>query len=189
MSRPPFQKRDCCTEEQTGSYKKLSPLSKWRKISQAYPFTLIQDITKGKYVWVYWPHDFIRPFALSPPYLSQRTTKYIKTACAPSEDTYSLGIYPVWSKSSLSAWRKLGSLATHLAHSEDWSDCADAQADPSPGWSHKPYCRFCRALAHFIFLNSQVTSYFPQLVFFLILYFKNALHIANRFTETIKSFF
>ena len=31
----------------------------------------------------------------------------------------SLGICPVWSKSSLSAWRKLGSWATHWVHSED----------------------------------------------------------------------
>ena len=31
----------------------------------------------------------------------------------------SLGIRPVWSESSLSPWRKLGSLATHWAHSED----------------------------------------------------------------------
>ena len=31
----------------------------------------------------------------------------------------SLGIRPVWSESSLSAWRKLGSLATHWVHSED----------------------------------------------------------------------
>ena len=28
-----------------------------------------------------------------------------------------------------------------------WSDCADAQADPSLCWSHKSYCRFCRKLA------------------------------------------
>ena len=39
----------------------------------------------------------------------------------------SLGIRPVWSESSLSAWRKLGSLVTHEAHSEDsdqssWSE-------------------------------------------------------------------
>ena len=44
----------------------------------------------------------------------------------------SLGIRPVWSESSLSAWRKLGSLAIHSAHSEktlnrlggcpDWSE-------------------------------------------------------------------
>ena len=32
----------------------------------------------------------------------------------------SLGICPVWSESSLSAWRKLGSLATHWEHSEDF---------------------------------------------------------------------
>ena len=31
----------------------------------------------------------------------------------------SLGIRPVWSESSLSAWRKLGSLATHWVHSKD----------------------------------------------------------------------
>ena len=31
----------------------------------------------------------------------------------------SLGIHPVWSESLLSAWRKLGSLATHWAHSKD----------------------------------------------------------------------
>ena len=31
----------------------------------------------------------------------------------------SQGICPVWSASSLSAWRKLGSLATHWTHSED----------------------------------------------------------------------
>ena len=31
----------------------------------------------------------------------------------------SLGIRPVWSESSLSAWRKLGPLAIHWVHSED----------------------------------------------------------------------
>ena len=29
-----------------------------------------------------------------------------------------------------------------------WSDCVDAQADLSPRWLHKSYCRFCRSLAH-----------------------------------------
>ena len=33
--------------------------------------------------------------------------------------SHMLGIRPVWSESSLSAWRKLGSLATHWAHSGD----------------------------------------------------------------------
>ena len=37
----------------------------------------------------------------------------------PAKTQISLGIPPVWSESSLSAWRKLGSLATHWVHSED----------------------------------------------------------------------
>ena len=36
----------------------------------------------------------------------------------------SLGIHPVWSKSLLSAWRKLGSLATYWVHSEDSDQAA-----------------------------------------------------------------
>ena len=37
----------------------------------------------------------------------------------PAKTQVSLGICPVWSESSLSAWRKLGSLATHWVHSKD----------------------------------------------------------------------
>ena len=40
-------------------------------------------------------------------------------AVRPVKTQISLGIRPVWSESSLSAWRKLRSLATHWAHSED----------------------------------------------------------------------
>ena len=40
-------------------------------------------------------------------------------AVRPAKTQISLGIRPVWSESSLSARRKLGSLATHWAHSED----------------------------------------------------------------------
>ena len=45
-------------------------------------------------------------------------------------------------QSSLSAWRKLGSLATHWAHSEDWSDWADAQADLSLRWAQSHFVGF-----------------------------------------------
>ena len=38
----------------------------------------------------------------------------------------SLGIRTVWSEFLLSVGRNFGSLATHRAHSEDWSDWADA---------------------------------------------------------------
>ena len=37
----------------------------------------------------------------------------------PAKTQISLGIRPVWSESSLFAWRKHGSLATHWVHSED----------------------------------------------------------------------
>ena len=53
------------------------------------------------------------------PYLSGDMTKPTKWVCAKQRLKISLGIRPVWSESSLSAWRKFGSLATHWAHSED----------------------------------------------------------------------
>ena len=59
-----------------------------------------------------------------------------KMTVRPAKTQISLGISPVWSESSLSTWRKLGSLATQWAHSEDWSDWADAQADLSLHWAH-----------------------------------------------------
>ena len=46
-------------------------------------------------------------------------TKPTKWHVRPAKTQISLGICPVWSESLLSAWRKLGSLATHWAHSED----------------------------------------------------------------------
>ena len=46
-------------------------------------------------------------------------TKLTKWHMRPAKTQISLGIRPVWSKSLLSAWRKLGSLDTHWAHSED----------------------------------------------------------------------
>ena len=48
-----------------------------------------------------------------------RHDKTNKMAVRPAKTQISLGIRPDWSESSLSAWRKLGSLATHWADSED----------------------------------------------------------------------
>ena len=42
-----------------------------------------------------------------------------KVSVHPVKTQISLGVRPVWSESWLSAWRKLGPLATHWAHSED----------------------------------------------------------------------
>ena len=53
------------------------------------------------------------------PYLSRLVIKPTKWHVSPLKTQISLGIHPAWSESSLSAWRKIGSLATHWAHSED----------------------------------------------------------------------
>ena len=74
----------------------------------------------------------------------------------PAKTQISLGIRPVWSESSLSAWRKLGSLATHWAHSEDWSDWADAQADLSLRWAHSHFVGFVMSRLK-LFLKSMHT--------------------------------
>ena len=42
-----------------------------------------------------------------------------KMTVHPAKTQISLGLHPVWSESSLFAWRELGSLAAHWAHSED----------------------------------------------------------------------
>ena len=42
-----------------------------------------------------------------------------KMSVRPAKTQISMGIRPVWSESSLSAWRNLGSLATHWEHSEN----------------------------------------------------------------------
>ena len=51
--------------------------------------------------------------------MSQRMTKPLKWHVCPAKTQISLGIHPDWSGPSLSEWRKLGSLATHWAHSKD----------------------------------------------------------------------
>ena len=71
-----------------------------------------------------------------------RHDKTNEVSVCPVKTQISLGICPVWSKSSLSAWRKLESLATHWVHSEDWWDWADAQADPSLRWVHTHFVGF-----------------------------------------------
>ena len=51
--------------------------------------------------------------------MSPSMTKPTKWPVHPGKTQISLGICPVWSESSLSAWKNMGSLATHWVHSED----------------------------------------------------------------------
>ena len=58
-------------------------------------------------------------------------------------------IRPVWSESSLSAWRNIGSSATPPFSElrRLWSGWADAQADLSLRWAHMSFCWFCHEAA------------------------------------------
>ena len=83
-----------------------------------------------------------------------RHDKTNKMSVRPAKIQISLGIRTVWSESSLSAWRNLGSLATHWAHNED-SD----QTARMPGWSESSlgahsFCLFCHVAAHNYFLGA-----------------------------------
>ena len=51
--------------------------------------------------------------------MSCSMAKPTKWHVRPAKTQISLGIRPVWSESSLSAWRNIGSSATHWAHSKD----------------------------------------------------------------------
>ena len=57
----------------------------------------------------------------------------------------SLGICPVWSESSLSAWDP----SFLHADSEDWSDRTDAQADLSLRWAHTYFVGFVMSRLNF----------------------------------------
>ena len=60
----------------------------------------------------------------------------------PAKTQISLGIRPVWSESSLSAWRKLVLSYPLSAQRRLWSDWADAQADLSLRWAHTHFVGF-----------------------------------------------
>ena len=55
-------------------------------------------------------------------------------AVHPAKTQISLGIRPVWSESSLSAWRKVGTLATHWMYSE-----GSEMSEIEPIWDFQCY--------------------------------------------------
>ena len=78
-------------------------------------------------------------------YMSRLMTNPTKWHVRSAKTHISLDIRPVWSESSLSAWRKRGSFASSYplnAHRRLWSDLADAQTDLSLGWAHSVFVGF-----------------------------------------------
>ena len=82
-------------------------------------------------------------------------TKPTKWHVCPAKTQISMGICPVWSESSLSAWRKLGSLAFHWAHSKD-SD--------QTGQMPRLICVFAGCNNHFVGFLMMRMNFFTFLV-------------------------
>ena len=76
-----------------------------------------------------------------------RHDKTNKVSVSPAKTQISLGIRPIGSESSLSAWRNLGSLATHWVHSED-SDLTGRTLG-----AHS-FCWFCHVVAQMFYVPS-----------------------------------
>ena len=82
--------------------------------------------------------------------MNQRTTKPTIRPVWLAKPLIGLYIHPVCQGFSLISVLIVWRLKKAHAIREDWSDCADAQADLSFHWSHKSYCRFCHALAQMV---------------------------------------
>ena len=73
--------------------------------------------------------------------LSRLTTKPTKWPLCPAKTQISLGICPVWSESSLSTWRSIGSSVIHWAH------CKDSD---QTGWMSRLIWVFAGPTDHFV---------------------------------------
>ena len=71
-----------------------------------------------------------------------RQNKTNKVRVRPAKTRISLGIRPVWSESSLSAWRNLGPLAIHWAHSKDSDQPGHPQRRLWSDWAHTHFVGF-----------------------------------------------
>ena len=88
-----------------------------------------------------------------------------KMACAPSQDSDQPGHPPSLIRVFAVRMKEVEVLSYLLcAQRRLWSDWADAQADLSLRWAHMPFCWFCHALAHFVFLEDR--KYIPKLSIF-----------------------
>ena len=72
------------------------------------------------------------------PQMSHLMIKPTKWHVRPAKTQISLGIRPVWSEASLSAWRSYPLSAQRRL----WPDWADAQADLSLRWAHSHFVGF-----------------------------------------------
>ena len=77
----------------------------------------------------------------------------------------SLHIRAVWSESSLGAFWIANDAKFLHADNEDWSDCADVQADLSLHWAHMSEATYSHVAAQI--LKGHYQAFHAQLVFFI----------------------
>ena len=115
-----------------------SPSLHWTCHNHSHYFPDITEIVLKRtkhwqVIWQWWLHIWwvtstINWIQYDCKYWNEPSRDKTNKMTAPSEDS-DQPRHPPSLISSVSAWRKLGSLATHWAHSENWSDWADGQAD------------------------------------------------------------
>ena len=106
-----------------------------------------------------------------------RHDKTNKVSVRPAKTRISLGIRPVWSESSLSAWRKLGVLNYPLsAQRRRWSDWADSQADLSLHWAHSHFVGFVMSR---LICSCHAALLVTKQTFFVFIPNINSVHIFN----------
>ena len=90
--------------------------------------------------------DWILPWK----FIWAKTWQNQQSDCAPSEDSEQPGHSPSLIGSSLSAWRKLGSLATHWAHSKGSDQTGRMPRLIRVFAGQQALCWFCHVAAHLI---------------------------------------
>ena len=80
-------------------------------------------------------------------------------------------------QSSLSTWRKLGSLATHWVHSEDSDQPGHAQADLNLHWAHMPFYWFCHDAAQMACTNTAEVFNLVSNILYICTYITISSHI------------
>ena len=80
-------------------------------------------------------------------------TKPTKWPVRPAKTQINLGIRPVWSVSSLSAWRNIGPLTTYWVYSDDSDQTGQMPRLMSLPGAHLSYCWFCFLVPHCLFLS------------------------------------
>ena len=122
-------------------------------------------ISWTQYTWVYCLYIRIYMYLgyLGPSVYEPRHDKTNKMAVRPAKTQISLDIRPVWSESSLSAWRSIGSLSTHWAQAKTL-----IRLGGCPDWSESSlgahsFCWFCHVVAHmYCWCASFYIEWYPQ---------------------------